>query len=907
MPLDRIPADTLPPEPAFSQPPELAFKLGAMPIRSTGVPEFLRAHPEWDGRGVLIAILDSGIDPGIDGLRLTSTGERKLLDLRDFSGEGRIPLRPVKLEDDSIFVDGVGVAGAGRVTLFGTGGPVYGGLVREIALGVAPAADVDGNGRVGDSLVVIVLRASDGWVLFADTDRDGSLANERPVHDYLQARETFGWAPGGRKPRLNLAANFAEQDGKPRLDLFFDTSGHGSHVAGIAAGHDIYGVKGFDGVAPGAQLLGLKIANDAQGGISTTGSMVLAVDYAIRFAAARRLPLVINMSFGVGNEAEGAARIDAWIDSVLATHPDVVFTISAGNDGPALSTVGYPGSALLPITVGAILPGPQRLEYPPAREPLAFFSSRGGELAKPDIVTPGVAWSTVPLWKRGDEESSGTSMASPHAAGLAALILSGLRQEDRKIDARAVKQALMVTAQPVGAESFVDAGAGIPNIGSAYRWLDGGYSAPPMAVQLAGARAGVSAAFHPAGLKDGDTVETFIVTQPASVPRATYSLRTASPWVDAPPEVTLAGPKTEVRLHYRRDSLPATLPATAVVSAWPADTMAGPAFRLVTTIGRAVEARGSASYASGPIPAGGQGRLFIAADSGQPLEIAVNAAGDQPVLVFVAEPGGQPLRGAEPQVAMPGSGSLSFRIDGRDVIGGLYEAIAVAHPSAGGSAKFRITSPALGFDARRDPAGVVVHLTGAAADDPPVEASLVGAERVVRVIARGTDTVTTPFLVPAWASYATIDLQMEPSQWPRFTDFGVTLFDSIGRKIQDSPLNYAFGRMEVDFEEGHPDRFVRLSLFPGLTEPGSTERWTATIWIRLYAARHVPLAQVARPEPSPAPSAASRGQERTFQMIPSPWALGDGFYPLGLIALKYDGTVWSREVPLPPPSGPVMR
>ena len=64
----------------------------------------------------------------------------------------------------------------------------------------------------------------------------------------------------------------------------FDVFGHGTHVAGIAAGHDIYGVSGFDGVAPGAQLLGLKIANGANGGITTTGSMVRAMDYAIRFA-----------------------------------------------------------------------------------------------------------------------------------------------------------------------------------------------------------------------------------------------------------------------------------------------------------------------------------------------------------------------------------------------------------------------------------------------------------------------------------------------------------------------------------------------------------------------------------------------------------------------------------------------
>src|SRR5262249_42492115 len=65
-------------------PPPLALLAGLMPLRSTGVEQFRAAHPTYDGRGVLIAILDSGIDPGVAGLIITSTGGPKLLDLRDF-------------------------------------------------------------------------------------------------------------------------------------------------------------------------------------------------------------------------------------------------------------------------------------------------------------------------------------------------------------------------------------------------------------------------------------------------------------------------------------------------------------------------------------------------------------------------------------------------------------------------------------------------------------------------------------------------------------------------------------------------------------------------------------------------------------------------------------------------------
>src|SRR5881296_4296903 len=151
--------------------------------------------------------------------------------------------------------------------------------------------------------------------------------------------------------------------------------------------------------------------------------MVRAMEYAARFAAQRDLPLVLNMSFGVGNEQEGRAVIDSLVNVFLTAHPDVVFAISAGNDGPGLSTMGFPGSADLALSVGAAYPGafqrPPQQGVPPVRDVLAWFSSRGGELAKPDVVTPGVAFSSVPRRKTAYEIKGGTSMASPYAAGLA--------------------------------------------------------------------------------------------------------------------------------------------------------------------------------------------------------------------------------------------------------------------------------------------------------------------------------------------------------------------------------------------------------------------------------------------------------------------------------------------------------
>src|SRR3989442_8720966 len=114
-----------------------------------------------------------------------------------------------------------------------------------------------------------------------------------PLHDYRQGRETIAL---GTQP-FTLAANIEETNGVPALDLVFDNGGHGTHVAGIAAGHNLFNVAGFDRLAPGAQLIGLKIANSARGRISVNGSMPRALAYAAPFTQHRGPPFVPNLIF----------------------------------------------------------------------------------------------------------------------------------------------------------------------------------------------------------------------------------------------------------------------------------------------------------------------------------------------------------------------------------------------------------------------------------------------------------------------------------------------------------------------------------------------------------------------------------------------------------------------------------
>ncbi len=881
-------------EPERMAPPEVARESGLMALDATRVPEHARQFPGADGRGVLIGILDSGIDLGTPGLQMTSTGDVKVLDLRDFSGEGRIALVPLTPSGDAVRVGPVTLSGFGRVRALNTAGPWYGGTLAELALGEMPGSDLDGNGANTDHLAVVVTRAPEGWVLFADTDRDGSLENERSWRDYLTGRETFGWRTGGQPTPITMAVNLADGDagGPPRLSLVFDQSSHGTHVAAIAAGRDMFGVRGFDGVAPGAMLLGLKISNNAMGGISVTGSKLRAIDYAIRFARQRNLPLVLNLSFGVGNEREGEARIDAIIDSVLAANPDVVFVTSAGNDGPGLSTQGYPATARRPISVGATWPAVFSGEPAPGGDLLACFSSRGGEMAKPDLVAPGFAYATVPRYNTGDEVKNGTSMASPHVAGLAARLVSSRPAASRPGHAD-IKQALMVTARPFDGATFLDQGTGQADLVAAHRWLEGGHPVEHVEVEVTGTRQ--TAAWRGEGLRSpADTVARFTVRRPAGSASATYRLRSSATWLRAPATATI-GPTGQVAVTWNPQAL--TVPGTysGVVAGWTADTAAGPSFRLVTTI--VVPEPGVAEPVRRTVTtAGGAGRVFFRADSARPFDVRIATTNPQ-LMLFGSffEPGGQPLRTESFLPAGFGQGAAEFSVDGRDAAAGVYQAVVSARVGASGSAVVEVFHSPVRLAAERRGDSVQVSFQNLVADNVTGEffAGLIGGERGLSLTGQGGAIQRIPLRVPAWASRVTVDLTMPADEWPRFTDFGASLVGADGQIIASEPLNYHTARLSTELPG--VDQDGELLLLPGFADPDSRANWQLAVTIRYYAAEPVLL-----PGAQGAAIAVPVGTtlRRAWAMASPPWALPDAFDPLGQVALVAGDRIWAREVRL---------
>jgi len=823
-------------------PPAAAFMAGFMPLRSTGVEAFRVAQPTYDGRGVLIAILDSGIDPGTPGLITTSTGAPKLLDLRDFSREGRVPLAAVAPgADGTVTVGGRRLLGARRVARVTTTTVWYGGAFRELPLGPSPAGDVNGNGTNTDEFPLVVVRATDGWAVFIDTNLNGSLEDEMPLHDYRQGRETIAL---GRRP-ITLAANLSDVAGAPVLDLVFDTSGHGTHVGAIAAGHNLFNVSGFHGVAPGAQLIGLKIANDARGGVSVHGSILRAMEYAVRFAQQRAMPVVLNLSFGVGNEREGSATIDSLVTAFLASHPDVVLAVAAGNDGPGLSTLGLPGSADLALTVGAFFPGafgrPAAPGQPAGPDMLGWWSARGGELGKPELLAPGVAFAAVPPWDTGNEIKIGTSMAAPHAAGLVACLISGLAQDGRRVSAAELIQALRMSARPVAGASPLDQGAGIPRLDVAYRWLGAGHQGSSYLVRAA---SGATAAFRRNGLGGpADTLEVFRVRHAGGLRAAHFRLRVDQPWLSAPAEVTAAPRETAIPVTYRAAALAAPGVYVGRVAAYtPSDTLAGPLFTLVSTIvvPHDLTVRPLAEERR-VIPAGQTARYFLRArPAAATLRVDVTLPDSlaQAATVRLFEPNGQPLRGVE-EIALgaweddAARGTARVEVRAEDFVPGVYELTVTAAPVGAAAVGVRAELGAVTIAATDG--GVELSNPGAASVAFEGSATLIGLERRVAVTGRGQPPESLTVRVPSWVDEVELDVRLPAERWGEFTDFGVTVFDATGQQVSQSPMNYAVGRQRFRVGPALAGGPLTIELFPAYARGESRAPWQADVRVRFLA------------------------------------------------------------------------
>lgn len=433
--------------------------------------EFINKHPECDGRGVLIAICDSGVDLGLSGLLKTSDGKEKIVDVRDFTGQYTVKTyKPLISEDGSIYLKGEKHLYNLEKVLFNIDKKsVFVGYLKEEMAKNSEVKDINGNKKEDDVFGFVLYKDGEKWKVLIDRDGNGDLSGEKSYLDFSEGKEYFSFSGEDKFSDyvpLNVAINI-NPDSK-EVSFYMADGSHGTHVAGIAAGYEIDGQPEFNGIAPGAQILGLKIGNNAySGGATTTGSMLSAWKYAVEKARELNMPLVIQMSYGIGSEMEGHSEAEELIDELLYENPDIVATVSFGNEGPGISTAGLPACAKEVLAVGALLAKTTAKDIYGAdlkQDEIFNFSSRGGEVGKPDFVCPGFAAATVPLWEEGHNVMRGTSMASPQAAGACALLLSALKKEGLPIKRDLIYSSLRRGCQELSGYTFLDQGFGLLNI-----------------------------------------------------------------------------------------------------------------------------------------------------------------------------------------------------------------------------------------------------------------------------------------------------------------------------------------------------------------------------------------------------------------------------------------------------------
>lgn len=497
--------------------------LGIQPKQEIGALKFLERFPEYDGRGTVIAIFDTGVDPGAPGLQVTSTGETKLVDVIDATGSGDVDTTTVV----ALTEDGLIPALSGREVI----PPDWPNPTGEYRVGLKAAFelfpgtvdnrirndrrdafdeinkpllaslrqqiqqwDVDNPSPSEDDLEVrsdlvdrfeqlemltsnladagpmydcFVFHDGDTFRAVIDTDEDGDLSDETVLTNF---RDEQQYATFDQDQLVNYALNIYDEG--DTLSIVLDVNGHGTHVAGIAAAH-FPGQPELDGVAPGAKVVGVKIGDTRIGtsshGLGEVRGLIACLHNDVD---------VINMSYGGGTAYPNQGDVIKHYEEFVYEH-GLVFVSSAGNAGPNLSTVGSPGLVEATIGVGASISTEMMKAQYGIRDPypdLQFtWTSRGpafdGALGV-DITAPGGHISPMPTWTlSGKTQMNGTSMSSPSVAGSVAMLISAMKGEGLSYSPHSIKRAITTSATQIDGEDRFSQGYGMINIPRAFDQL----------------------------------------------------------------------------------------------------------------------------------------------------------------------------------------------------------------------------------------------------------------------------------------------------------------------------------------------------------------------------------------------------------------------------------------------------
>ncbi|MEU1124475.1 S8 family serine peptidase [Streptomyces sp. NPDC005899] len=462
------------------------------PSFETGAVDFVEQHPEADGRGITIGVLDSGVDLGHPALRKTTTGERKIVDwvtATDPVGDGDGTwLRMNQSVSGPTFTNG------GRTYSAPAGSYGFRVFKEAATRGGDMAGDLNRDGDTTDEWGVLY-DAVAGTVR-VDLDNDADFRDDAVLKPYKDKHQVSYF--GTDDPRTDVVERIPFVV-ETRRNVVYDAAGskadyvnigvieseHGTHVAGITAANGLFGGK-MNGAAPGAKIVSSRACTWSGGctNIALTEGMIdLVVNRGVD---------VVNMSIGGLPPLNDGNNARAELYKRLIDIYGVQLVISAGNEGPGVNTIGDPGLADHVISVGAsISKETWAANYGSnvtKKYDMLPFSSRGpredGGFA-PILTAPGASINTTQTWLPGGPVKEagyslpagysmlqGTSMSSPQAAGATALLLSAAKQKHIELPPADLRTALTSTATHIKDVPAHAQGAGLIDIVAAWKQIE---------------------------------------------------------------------------------------------------------------------------------------------------------------------------------------------------------------------------------------------------------------------------------------------------------------------------------------------------------------------------------------------------------------------------------------------------
>ncbi len=844
---------------------------GDFPFNNTnavGAQEFLKAHPTYDGRGVVLAVLDCGVQLGIPGLITTSDGKPKIIECRDFSGEGDIPFREAKqIKEKGIPYLVLGKEKwRGHASLpYKAKGPYYIAIFNESRLLNNPEVkDLNRNGKTDDKWGFLVFRTTEGfWIVYPDTDMDHDFSDEKGLRDYGVRYDTFQFGP--RDPKKQPTVMICTVTVRPKekiLEVYYPTGAHGTHVAGMAAGYHMNGNPHHNGIAPGAQILALKLGHNAlSGGATTTGSMIKCYEYAVEWAKKHKRPLVINMSYGIASEIEGLSVMEKMLDGLFTENPKVLCSISNGNEGPGISSTGLPAcskrvwsaGAMMPVDTLATVWGADIKTYKPF-----IFTSRGGEVPKPDGVAPGGASSTVPRYLTRDA-MWGTSMASPQTAGFMCCILSALEQEKIPYTNMLVYRAMRNAARPLEGWNELDYGAGLIQMEKTYEYMKiyasrkedeqiYTYDISAEAPNMPGSRAR-AAYFRTCDWFPAYPDQTVFRIRPVFPKEFTpdekqafyraFDFVATKPWIrfNKPSAYIKGQAPLELRVWYDKESLRKPGLYVGMILAYRKDLPKKPEnieFRLWNTVAvpyrLSAENRFTLDFKEKTIEPGNIHRYFVNVPAGmQVLSTRLTSPEGKfcRALVSIFGPNGEEVSPWVPKVEKRPGPSYNSVI-GRRLRPGVWEIVVWGYYQNREISTYNLCVQCSGFKA--DPE--VITQFKYKHPNPPsgsfqitnlvnrrfigkAEGEILGYTRTFDAIINSTEW-TYPFTVPENVERVQFEVSLSKETYNLFTDFAIEIRDPKGRALTKGGMNYRTYRTSISSPGGK--RSYRLVLVPGFAE-----------------------------------------------------------------------------------------